>query len=195
MDEETRVWLMARKLPRFLTGNEVLEMFRVANGKRDLVLLKSLYYLGLRNSEAQKMMVDDVDAINKTVKVVQGKRGKDRYVPIPEGFAQDLKEWIGARKKGPLFEGRHGEKGMLSDRHIRRLVKNYAMLANVRKYEEIHPHTLRHSYATHLQNKGVPLNIIQNMLGHENIETTTIYTHMGLDQARGYVEKAFEDFE
>ncbi len=191
---------MARKLPRFLTKPEVLEMFRLADhdnpeNKRDLILLKCLYYLGLRNSEAQKLMVDDVDTINRTVKVVQGKRNKDRYVPIPEGFAADLRGWIGSRGEGPLLEGRHAGKGMLSDRHIRRLVKKYARLANVRKYEEIHPHTLRHSYATHLQNQGVPLNIIQNMLGHENIETTTIYTHMGLDQARGYVEKAFRGFE
>ncbi|RLI98422.1 MAG: hypothetical protein DRO99_00705 [Candidatus Aenigmatarchaeota archaeon] len=186
---------MARKLPRFLTRPEVLEMFRLANGnKRDLILMKCLYYLGLRNSEAQKMLVDDIDVINKTVKVVQGKRKKDRYVPIPEGFARDLRAWIAERSEGPLFGGRSGS-GTISDRHIRRIVKKYAKLANVRKYEEIHPHTLRHSYATHLQNKGVPLNIIQNMLGHENIETTTIYTHMGLDQARGYVEKAFEEFE
>jgi integrase/recombinase XerD len=194
---------MARKLPRFLTKPEVLEMFKVASEAnkdtnietRDLILLKSLYYMGLRNSEIQKMLIEDVDIINRLVKVVQGKRGKDRYVPIPEGFANDLRTWIGGRSEGPLFVGRSGDHKMISDRHIRRIVKKYAQMANVRKYEEIHPHTLRHSYATHLQNQGVPLNVIQNMLGHSNIQTTTIYTHMGIDQAKKHINEAFEDFE
>lgn len=178
-------------------------MFRVASEAnkgtnfetRDLILLKSLYYMGLRNSEIQKMLIEDVDIINRLVKVVQGKRAKDRYVPIPEGFANDLRAWIGGRSSGPLFVGRSGDQKMISDRHIRRIVKKYAQLANVRKYEEIHPHTLRHSYATHLQNRGVPLNVIQNMLGHSNIQTTTIYTHMGIDQAKKHINEAFEDFE
>lgn len=185
---------MGRKLPRFLTKAEIMEMFRVASSvKRDLILLKSMYYLGLRNSEAQRMRIGDIDSINGLVKVVQGKGRKDRYVPIPPGFVQDLKDWIGQRS-GPLFQGKSVE-GLVSDRHIRRIVKKYAKLANVRKCEEIHPHTLRHSYATHLQNNGVPLNIIQNMLGHANIQTTTIYTHMGIEQAKTYIQKAFEESE
>lgn len=186
---------MVRKLPRFLTKPEVMEMFRVASGsKRDLILLKCMYYLGFRNSEVQNLLIEDIDTINRTVKVVQGKGKKDRYVPIPPGFMEDLKEYAGKRS-GPLLRGRSGEAGLLSDRHIRRLVKKYAELAGVRKHEEIHPHTLRHSYATHLQNKGVPLNIIQNMLGHERLETTRIYTHMGIDQAKVFIDKAFEDYE
>jgi integrase/recombinase XerD len=80
---------------------------------------------------------------------------------------------------------------MLSDRHIRRIVKGYAIKAGIRKPEEIHPHTLRHSYATHLQNQGLPLNAIQQILGHENIETTTIYLHLGTERIRDLVEKAF----
>lgn len=185
--------IMARKLPRFLTKEEVMEMFRVASGsKRDLILLKCFYYLGLRNSELQKMLIEDVDLINGVIKIVQGKGEKDRYVPMPPGFTRELKEWVGQRS-GYLFQGRSGEAGLLSDRHIRRLVKKYAKLTNVRKYEEIHPHTLRHSYATHLQNRGIPLNIIQDMLGHERLETTRIYTHMGVEQAKEYIKKAFED--
>lgn len=189
---------MGRKLPRFLSKLEVKEIFRCAEeNHRDLLLLKGLYYLGLRNSEIQKMLIEDVDIINLMVKVVQGKRGKDRYVPVPQGFIDDLKQWISGKESGRLFQGRSKQDnsyGAISDRHIRRIVKKYAKLAHVRKYEEIHPHTLRHSYATHLQNKGVALNIIQNNLGHKNIETTTIYTHMGIDQAKEAVNKAFEDF-
>ena len=153
------------------------------------MLLKCMYYLGLRNSEVRTLQIDDIDIINSTVKVVQGKGKKDRYVPVPEGFSKELKTHIKGRR-GFLFEGR-GSEGTISDRHIRRIVKGYAETAKVRKFEEIHPHTLRHSYATHLQNNGVPLNVIQGMLGHERIETTTIYTHMGIDIAKEFINKAF----
>jgi len=190
-----------RRLPRFLTPPEVAEMFKAAKGSpRDNMILKSLYYLGLRNSELRAMRIEDIDAINRTVKVVQGKGRKDRYVPIPGDFAEEMKAFIKNQedtcrpetcsRSGLLFEGRN-ERGELSDRHLRRIVKQYARLANVRKCEEIHPHTLRHSYATHLQNSGVPLNVIQGMLGHARLETTTIYTHMGIDRAREFIDHAF----
>jgi len=178
------------KLPRFLSPAEVAEMFKVsASSPRDSMLLKSLYYLGLRNSELRAMQIEDIDAINRTVKVVRGK-GKARQVPIPGKFAEEMKAFTDGRK-GLIFEGR-GSEGELSDRHLRRIVKGYAQLAGVRKYEEIHPHTLRHSYATHLQNSGVPLNVIQNMLGHARLETTTIYTRMGMDRAREFIDHAFK---
>lgn len=181
---------MARKLPRFLSPLEVAEMFRASEKKpRDNMLLKCMYYLGLRNSEVRDLHIDDIDIINNMVKVVQGKGKKDRYVLIPAGFSEDLKAYIQDRK-GHVFQGR-AKQGTLSDRHIRRIVKMHAGTANIRKFEEIHPHTLRHSYATHLQNSGVPLNVIQGMLGHERIETTSIYTHMGLDKAREFIDQAF----
>ncbi len=176
---------MPRKLPRFLTPMEVEAMLEASkDSPRDNLLLKCLFYLGLRNSEAQKLDIGDIDLINRTVKVVSGKGGKDRYVPIPtDELVEELRKAFRGREEGRLFN--------ISDRHIRRVVKNYAVKAGVRKPSEVHPHTLRHSYATHLQNQGVPLNVIQSMLGHERIETTTIYTHLGLERARELVEKAF----
>lgn len=180
---------MPRKLPRFLTPLEVAEIFNSCEG-RDSLLLKCLYYLGLRNSEAQNLKIEDIDIINKTVKVVRGKGKKDRYVPIPGNFTGELKAFIG-ESEGYLFSGR--AQGRLSDRQIRRIVKSVAEKAGVRKAAEVHPHTLRHSYATHLQNSGVPLNIIQNMLGHERLETTVIYTQMGIERARDWIEKAFQE--
>jgi len=178
---------MPRKLPRFLTPEEVKAMFKEAESSpRDLLLLKCLFYLGLRNSEAQKLHIDDIDFINKNVKVVQGKGGKDRYILMPSGFAEELKAYATTVQNGNPFP--------ISDRHIRRIVKCYARKAGVRKADEIHPHTLRHSYATHLQNLGTPLNAIQSLLGHEKIETTTIYTHMGKEKIREYIERAFERF-
>jgi site-specific recombinase XerD len=180
---------MPRKLPRFLSPLEVAEMFGASEAsRRDNILLKCLYYLGLRNSEASNLRIEDIDIINRTVKVVQGKGKKDRYVPIPGKFGEELKRFVRGRE-GYLFSGRAG--GRISDRHIRRIVKKWAEKAGVRKAEEVHPHTLRHSYATHLQNSGVPLNVIQNILGHARLETTTIYTHLGLERTKEWVEKAF----
>ncbi len=181
---------MRRRIPRILSSEEIASLFCVSETiPRDNILLKCMYYLGLKNNEARALRTDDIDMINNTVKVVHGKEKKDRYVPVPDGFSNELKDFIEG-KRGFLFDGR-GSEGTISDRHIRRIVKGYAEAANVRKYEEVHPHTLRHSYATHLQNSGVPLNIIQNMLGHERIETTTIYTHMGIDKAREFIDQAF----
>lgn len=178
---------MARKLPRFLTISEVQALFKAAeDNPRDNLLLKTLFYLGLRNSEAQALRIEDIDLINRTVKVVQGKGKKDRYVPIPtQEFVEELTQYIGDRKTGKLF--------YVSDRHIRRIVKKYALKAGIRKPEEVHPHTLRHSYATFLQNQGTPLNIIQEILGHARIDTTTIYVHLALEKKKEFVEKAFQN--
>ena len=178
---------MARKLPRFLTPKEVKEMFRVSRIEpRDNLLLKCLFYLGLRNSEVMNLRIEDVDLINKTVKVVQAKGKKDRYVPIPtQELIGQFGKWIRNETEGRVF--------YISERHIRRLVKAYAVMARVRNPGEVHPHTLRHSYATHLQNSGVPLNVIQQILGHERIETTTVYVHLGLERMREHIEKAFKE--
>lgn len=177
---------MARKLPRFLTIQEVQAMLKASEeNERDNILLKTLFYLGLRNSEAMSLNIEDIDIPNRIVKVVQGKGKKDRYVPIPtKEFAEELQRYIGERRTGKLF--------YISDRHIRRIVKKYAIKAGLRKPEEIHPHTLRHSYATFLQNQGTPLNIIQEILGHARIDTTTIYVHLAMEKKREFVEKAFE---
>jgi integrase/recombinase XerD len=178
--------MAARKLPRFLTPQEVQEMFKVSEiNPRDNLLLKCMFYIGLRNSEARNLRIEDVDLINRTVKVVQGKGKKDRYVPIPgTEFLAQLQKWFGNRNEGLVF--------YISDRHIRRIVKDYANRARIRNPNEVHPHTLRHSYATYLQNSAVPLNVIQQILGHERIETTTVYVHLGLERMREHIETAFK---
>ncbi|MBU1135441.1 MAG: tyrosine-type recombinase/integrase [Nanoarchaeota archaeon] len=172
---------------RVLSHEEIGHMLAVSeNNKRDNILLKCLYFLGLKNSETSNLKTYDIDFENRHVKVENGM--KRRYIPIQEGFSDELKAHAQG-KEGYLFPGR--SKGKVSDRHIRRIVKLYAQKAGIRKADEVHPHTLRHSYATHLQNSGVPLNIIQNMLGHERLETTVIYTRMGVEKAREWVDKAF----
>ena len=188
--QEIEFFAGRRKIPRALKPEEVAEIFSISKGNtRDDLILKLMYFSGLRNSEIQNLKIGDIDVEKSLLKA--SKRGKKRSVPLPKALITELNEYTGHRGGGPVFRGRD-EKGRISDRHIRRIVKDYAKAANVRKYEEIHPHTLRHSYATHLQNSGVPLNVIQSLLGHERIETTTIYTHMGIEKAKEFVEKAFE---
>jgi integrase/recombinase XerD len=153
---------------------------------RDNLMLKCMFYLGLRNSELENLRIEDIDLTNGNVKIVQGKGKKDRFVPIPtKTFASELQNAMGYQHSGKLF--------YVSNRHIRRIVKNYAVKAGIRKPEEVHPHTLRHSYATFLQNQGTPLNVIQDILGHANIDTTTIYVHLGMDKKKELIEKAFGD--
>ncbi len=172
-----------RKIPRVLEPHEIAEMLRISGGNsRDTMLMKFMFFMGLTSGEIQNLIISDID-INKGFVRIAGGENKERSIPLPNGFSMELMEYIGARNDGLLIQGR-GKCRKISDRHIRRIVKSYAKAANVRKYEEIHPHTLRHSYATHLQNSGVPLNIIQNLLGHERIETTTIYTHTGVEHTK-----------
>jgi len=178
------------KFPRILTEEEVARMMHAAEksgrtGRRDLMLLKCLYYLGLKSSELVNMHTDDID-FEKNVVLI----GNDniREVMIPGAFTFELEKFIEGRKRKYglnrehetlnsllVFPGR--AEGKLSDRHIRRIVKHYARLANVRNYEEVKPHTLRVSYATHLRKEGVPVKAIQEMLGHARRETTYMYTH------------------
>lgn len=190
--------MKAQKLPRFLTEEEVHRMFEKAqHNPRDLRILKLLYYFGLRNNEMCKLDMSHIDLRDLTLKVVQGKNKKDRFIPIIElnplpgektNIVQDLQEWIGNKKKGLLIEG-ESEDGGISDRQVRNIVKNYAYYARIPGYDEIHPHTLRHSYATHLKNMGVPLEIIQKLLGHEHLDTTLIYAHIGVENLRSEVKK------
>ncbi len=176
---------MVQKLPRFLSLPEVEAMFKASSdNSRDNLMLKCMFYLGLRNSEVQNLRVEDIDFINGNVKIVQGKGKKDRYIPIPtKSFTSELQSAMGYQHTGKMF--------YVSDRHIRRIVKNYAIKAGVRNPGEVHPHTLRHSYATFLQNQGLPLNAIQELLGHSKIDTTTIYVHLGVEKKKELLEKAF----
>ncbi len=161
------------KFPRILTEMEVARMFKAAEGRpRDCMLLKCLYYLGLKSSELRDLRVEDIDTENSMIRV-NGKR--ERKVKIPGGFSFELEKHIRGRE-GLVFTGR-GLGETISDRHIRRIVKRYARVADVRNCEEIKPHTLRISYANHLRKDGIPTKVIQEMLGHARRETTIIYTH------------------
>jgi integrase/recombinase XerD len=181
----------ARKLPRILKEEEVAEMMRISKPmQRDSILLRCMYFLGMSNAEAQNFRAEDIDSVNGTVRIHEGKNRRDRTLPVPVELMNDLKDYLGVRTDGFVIRGRDKKANRVSDRHIRRIVKGYAKEASVRNYDEIHPHTLRHSYATHLLNHGTPLEAVQNILGHERMETTAIYSYVHSQAVKEKIENA-----
>ncbi len=148
-------------------------MFKASeSSKRDGMLLKCLYYLGLKSSEAQRLMASDLDVSENTI-IIRGRN--ERELMIPGAFPFELSRFTEGRE-GLVFTG-NDSRGGLSDRHIRRIVKHYASLANIDNANEIKPHTLRISYAVHLRKDGLSVKTIQQLLGHSRRETTYMYTH------------------
>ena len=147
---------------------------------RDRAVVELLYGSGLRVGECVSLDIDQIDLKRGEVRVV-GKGNKERIVPLGEPCRDALREWLsaaGVLKRGPsagqsLFLNTRG--GRLGDRSIRRMVKARALALGVAK--DVHPHALRHSFATHLLDGGADLRAIQEMLGHSSLSTTQRYTH------------------
>lgn len=167
-------------------------------GIRDLALAELLYGSGLRISEALSLVVDDVRTDRGFVRV-RGKGGKERLAPLSEAAKLRLREYLDQRlgvspetAEQALFLGVRG--GPLSRREAQRIVSRLAALAGVG--QNVHPHTLRHSFASHLLQAGADLRSVQELLGHSRLSTTERYTHLDLrrimevyDKAHPYSEK------
>ena len=177
---------LGRYLPEVLSVEEVAAILDSVDtnagwtGLRDRAILEILYGCGLRVSEACSLQISHVYLQEGFVRVV-GKGDKERLVPLGELAADAFKNYLDARPQAaePAFDdvaflNKNGRP--LSRVAIFNLVKKQALLAGVRK--EISPHTFRHSFATHLIENGADLRIVQEMLGHESILTTEIYTHI-----------------
>jgi integrase/recombinase XerC len=130
-----------------------------------------------------------MDFIGGTVKVF-GKGKKERLLPIGDRALRSIRDYLSARKasneEGPLFLNKSG--GRLSARSIRRIIEKY--IKNISSKEKISPHTLRHSFATHLLDRGADLRSVQELLGHVNLSTTQIYTHITTERLRDSYKKA-----
>jgi len=183
--ETLEISIPPKPLPNVLSVEEVDKLLSQPDtsniyGMRDKALLELLYSSGLRISEASDLRMDDVDLEGEFVRC-RGKGQKERIVPLGSVAIKWLKEYVnGARfsfaKKDTrwLFLRKGG--GKLSRVSMWKIVKKYARQAGINK--EISPHTLRHSFATHLLEGGADLRSIQEMLGHSSITTTEIYTHI-----------------
>lgn len=176
---------LGKYLPAVLSLEEVTAILESVDlkkpfGKRDRAILEVLYGCGLRVSEAANLRISHVFLDEGFVKII-GKGDKQRLVPLGEVAADAIRTYLPERPvpserrhEDYLFLNRFGKP--LSRISIFNLVKNHAMAAGIRK--EISPHTFRHSFATHLIENGADLRIVQEMLGHESILTTEIYTHI-----------------
>jgi len=181
-----------KHLPLFLTEEEVLRLLEVAHSKderglRDRAILELFYSTGIRVSELAGLSIEDVDFFGGIVKVI-GKGRKERVVPVGDIALSALRAYIEKRKKesGCLFLNKNGRR--LTDRGIRNIVAKYLRLASLR--QGISCHTLRHSFATHLLNRGADLRSVQELLGHANLSTTQIYTHLTTEKLKSVYNKA-----
>jgi integrase/recombinase XerC len=177
---------LPRRLPSFLPKDESKDLLDApvedsAAGRRDRALLELLYASGLRVAECCGLDLEDLDRRHGTVRVL-GKGGKERVVPVGDAALAALddyleRERLGA-KGGPLFRNPRG--GRLSTRSARNVVRRRARAAGIAR--RVTPHTLRHTFATHLLGEGADLRLIQELLGHSRLSTTQRYTHVSPEQ-------------
>jgi integrase/recombinase XerC len=173
---------VGRRLPRHLSVVEAAEFVEQgANGRRfevrDRALVELLYGAGLRVSEAAALDRADVDLDHGWIRVRDGKGRKERRVPLGEPGVDALRSWIhegGA--EGPVFTNARG--GRLTTRSMHRVVQALGLATEV---PGVHPHALRHSYATHMLDAGADLRGIQELLGHSSLSTTQRYTHVSVE--------------
>jgi integrase/recombinase XerC len=173
-----------RKLVSFLPIDEAVALMgaKTSGGAaraRDTAVLELLYATGLRVSELAGLDLDDLDRTLLTVRVL-GKGRKERIVPYGARAADALAAFLEERGggAGPLFANRRG--GRLTVRSLHTIVRRNAALTGITR--RVSPHTLRHTFATHLLDAGADLRMIQELLGHSRLSTTQRYTHVGADQ-------------
>jgi integrase/recombinase XerC len=169
-----------RKLVSFLPLDEMDALLEQPGADvRDRAVLELLYATGLRVSELAGLRLEDVDRVRRLVQTV-GKGGKPRLVPYGAEAARALEAYLAWRGEtpGPLFRNARG--GPLSARSLRECVRRRARAAGLAR--RVTPHTLRHSFATHLLDAGADLRLIQDLLGHARLSTTQRYTHVGVER-------------
>jgi integrase/recombinase XerC len=181
-----------RHIPDFLTSGEVEQLLNTPNltkpeGKRDRAILELLYAAGLRVSEITGLDTGDVDFESREIRVT-GKGNKERIVLIGIPALAALTDYVNnvrpgflaGRADNALFISKFGQR--LIDRRMQKMLKRYAAAAGIEK--NIHPHVLRHTFATHMLDGGADLRVVQELLGHADLSTTQIYTHVTKQQAR-----------
>lgn len=165
---------ITRKLPTVLTKEEVKKMIEFVENKKHKLIIKLLYSSGLRLNELINLKIGDLEFSENIGWVRGGKGGKDRIFILSNNLIEDLKKFTNGRASdGFLFEGRNGK---LSARSVQKVISNVSKKAGIQK--SVHVHTLRHSFATHLLESGEDIRKIQELLGHSNLSTTQIYTHI-----------------
>jgi tyrosine recombinase XerC len=189
---------LPRKLPNFLYPEELKSLLEAPNlkssqGMRDRALLEVVYGTGLRVTEVIRMNLNDIDFDEGEIKVL-GKGSKERIVLFGSHARNALHKYIKegrpgliSGKKAPsLFINRRG--GRLTPRSVERMIASYAKKAGLNK--KVTPHTLRHSFATHLLSGGADLRMVQELLGHVSLSTTQVYTHITKERLKEVYDSA-----
>lgn len=189
--ESPKLW---KKLPQFMTLPEMEHVLQVpsaknSNGIRDKALLELFYATGMRVSEVTGLRTEDVNMESAFLKC-RGKGDKERIVPLGQVAIETLKNYfLKVRSKLPpsefVFVNAKGKP--LTRQRLWQLIRQYARQAGIQK--KISPHTFRHSFATHLLERGADLRIVQELLGHADISTTQIYTHVSRDHLKAVHSK------
>ncbi len=186
-----------KKLPKCLTLEQVQRLLNTPDekdwlGSRDKAMLETIYSTGVRVSELVDLNIDDVDFLGGMLHI-RGKGNKERLAPIGQTAMLAIKKYLAMRNQHAnssqfdtkaLFVNKHGKR--LSTRSVRRKLDKYLIEAGLDP--SISPHTLRHSFATHMLNNGADLRSVQELLGHQSISTTQIYTHL----TAGRLKEAYE---
>jgi len=160
-----------KKVPTVLTKDETKRLISSAKNPKHRLLIEILYSSGLRLSEITNLKINDLELEEGIGWVRGGKGSKDRMFILSKKVTSHLKSYLAKHKREYLFAGREGK---YSPRTIQKIVKEVASRAEINK--NVHPHVLRHSFATHLLEAGTDIRYIQALLGHANLSTTQIYT-------------------
>ncbi len=186
-----------KQLPKFLDVKEVTHLLEAPSSntweeKRDKAILETMYSSGLRVSELVGLNREDVDFFSGLVRV-RGKGKKERMVPLGQVALNAIEDFLKVpapkiigTSVNALFQNRLG--GRLTDRSVRRMILKYSRRLMIQK--RVSPHMLRHSFATHLLDRGADLRSVQELLGHENLSTTQIYTHVTTKRLREVYDAA-----
>ena len=189
-----------KRLPKFLEYEQVKRLLETPPlnhwlGARDRAIMETLYSTGVRVSELVSLNMDDIDFLGEVLHI-RGKGKKERITPIGTSALQSIQHYLEFRNKRAqsngnydtkvLFVNKHGQR--LSTRSVRRKMDKYLKMAGLDP--AISPHTLRHSFATHMLNHGADLRSVQELLGHQSLSTTQVYTHLTTGKLKETYEKA-----
>ncbi|MBS3089666.1 tyrosine-type recombinase/integrase [Candidatus Pacearchaeota archaeon] len=167
-----------KSLPSVLTKEEVRKLIDTADTEKSRLIISLLYSTGLRVSELVNLKIDDINFQENTGWVRRGKGAKDRLFAMSPTISQYIREYLEGREHKYVFS----KEEPLTTRNIQKIIKFTSHKAGIAK--RVTPHTLRHSFATHLLEQGTDIRIIQTMLGHSSLNTTQVYTHVSSEQIK-----------
>lgn len=179
------------KLPQVLSQSDVKKIFLGIKNLKHKAILTLIYSAGLRLSELLNLQIIDIDSQRMIIRVNGSKNNRDREVILSKKILAVLRAYFVIYKpKKYLFEGRKG--GRYTASSVRAVLQQALKKSGLKKYATVH--TLRHSFATHLIENGTDIRIVQELLGHKNIKTTQIYTHI-TDQTKRKISSPFDDLD